>query len=117
MTSRMKRVLRQRLWSGDEARPQDVGENLRNAESAILSQLPTREVGVVDQAYPESGIVFAARSVPRGALVMYVERADGTWQSCDAVPQLSFASGVVTAKINGLTAGERYAAIRLLVIG
>lgn len=112
-----KRVLRQRLWSSEEVKGQSVGENLRNAESAILSTPPTRIVEIGDQAYSSDGVVFSASAVPRGAVVIYVERADGTWQSVNAVPELKYAGGVVTAKISGLTVGDRYAAIRLLVIG
>lgn len=117
MTGRVKRVLRQRVWADEEASGRAVGENFRNAESAILSQPVLREVELRDQAYSVDGIVFSGRSVPRGAVVIYVERGDGTWQACNAVPQLGFANGVVTAKIDGLTVGERYAAIRLLVVG
>lgn len=117
MSGPIKRVLRQRMWGGDKVAPRSVGESLRNAESAILSQPSTREVEIANQAYADGGIVFAHATRPRGAIVIYVERGDGTWQAVNAVPELAYAGGVVTAKISGLTTGEHYATIRLLVIG
>ena len=117
MTSR--RSIRQRLWGSedDKVSARAVGENLRNVDSAIASSPSIREVGFENVIYSAEGITFSASRRPRGAVVIHVEKIDGTWQSVSAVPELAFASSAVTAKISGLTVGERYAAIRLLVVG
>lgn len=116
MTTR-NRVIRQRLWSGDSADSERVGENFRTVESAILSAPPTREVEFLNRVYQTDGLSFSSRSKPRGAVVVYVEAQDGTQPAPSAVPQLSFVSGTATVKISGLTPGASYAAIRLLVVG
>lgn len=111
------RVIRQRLWSGEKADADRVGENFRNVESAILSAPPTREVEFKDRVYQTDGLSFSSQTRPRGAVVIYAEAQDGTQPSPSSVPQLSFANGTATVKISGLAAGTNYAVIRLLVVG
>jgi hypothetical protein len=115
--SSIKRPIRKRVWSEDEVHGREVGENLRNLDSVISTAPALREVEFSDQVYQTEGFVFASSRRPHGAVVTYVEKADGSWQSVDAVPQLGFDGASVNVKIGGLTAGERYATIRLLVVG
>lgn len=116
MSSR-KRVLRQRVWSGDDkAGSREVGENLRNAESAILGQLPQRSVTFENQAYTADGLVFSAATRPLGIINIYSETADGTVTN-GLLTGMKMNSGAVTVTFSELVPGTRYATIRLLVIG
>lgn len=115
MTS--KRPIRQRLWTDDKVSGRAVGENLRNLDSVISGAPPLREVEFENVIYQTEGLTFSATRKPRGCVVMYIEKLDGTWQSVSSTPELNFSAGSATVKISGLTAGDRYAAIRLLVVG
>jgi hypothetical protein len=120
MSSR-KRVIRQRLWTGEseddtKANARSVGENLRNVDSAVLATPAQRVIEFSNQAQPPDGYVFGQTSVPQGVLCIWAERTDGSVHTT-ALSSCKFDGSTMTARFAGLASGERYATVRLLVIG
>jgi hypothetical protein len=115
-----KRPIRRRLWGaadgGDgKADARNVGENVRDLSSALLSLPPQRIVTFDNQVYTSDGLVFPQASAPLGVVMIWSETADGQIKTT-ALTGLKVGSGTATATF-GLVPGERYATIRLLVIG
>jgi len=112
-----KRPIRQRLWADETVKGRSVGENIRNLDSALSAMSPMRTVEFQNVIYESGGLVFSDTRLPSGAVVIFVAKADGNWLAVNAVPELGFSGSAVSVKISGLTPGERYAVIRLLVVG
>jgi hypothetical protein len=120
-----KRVLRQRVWGGTQsedgqdtdskAEARNVGENLRNVESAFTLAPTTREVEFQNIVYVTEGFTFPQATRPRGVLMILSETVSGSVRTT-ALTGMTHGNGVVNVRF-GLTPGERYATIRLLVIG
>ena len=111
----IKRPIRKRLWGDDKADSQSVGENMRDISASLLGLPSLRVVTFSDQVYSPDGLVWKQVSMPLGVLMILSINATGAIKTT-VLTSLKFANGAATATF-GLTAGERYATIRLLVIG
>jgi hypothetical protein len=116
MSNGKRTPLRQRSWPGDKADSRAVGEALRGVSDAITGQPHFRVEPFFNRVYSSSGLTFAAKVPPLGVLCIYAEEADGTLTPA-AVSGMTFNGATVTVTLSGLTAGTKYATIRLLVIG
>lgn len=116
-----KRVIRQRVWATDDkAGSREVGENLRQVESAVKAIPAMRIVELSNINYQEdSGVDIATATRPMGVMAIYVEQADGTQPSAvSGLVVWTYSAGSrLNMKIIGLSNGQRYAMIRILVIG
>lgn len=124
MSGIRKRVLRKRLWAGeadedgerdDRASARNVGENLRNVDSAIGDLPSMRLVVLNDFVYTDNGLVVAQSTRPLGLSLVWAETMDGVVKTAN-VEGLSFSGTSLNVRFD-LTPGERYSTIRLLVIG
>jgi len=112
-----KRALRTRVWQGDNAKARDVGENLRDTESAINSQfVPTRVLTIRDVVY-QPPLIVPSESKPEGVLTIHTEQMSGVVQFTSAFVDFKWSDGELRLTVNGLVAGVRYAALKFLVIG
>jgi hypothetical protein len=117
-----KRVIRQRVWASDDdkAGSRQVGENLRQVESAVKAIPQLRIVELSNINYSStSGVDVANPTRPQGVIAIHVEQADGTQPTAvsGTVVWTYSAGSTLNMKIVGLSNGQRYATIRLLVIG
>lgn len=115
MTSGKKPSLRQRSWTGDKADARQVGESLRGMDAAITRAPQMRCVSFLNQVYTDDGLSFAQTTRPLGVLCIHAETAAGTLVPA-SVNRLEVSNGAAAVGLSGLTSGERYATIRLLVI-
>lgn len=116
-----KRVIRQRVWATDEkAGSREVGENLRQVESAVKAIPALRVIELNNLNYQgASGVDVASTTRPMAVIAIHVEQADGTQPSAVSgrVIWTYSAGSRLNMKIIGLSDGQRYATIRFLVIG
>lgn len=116
-----KRVIRQRVWATDDkAGSRQVGENLRQVESAVKAIPALRVVELSNINYQgSSGVDIASATRPMAVMAIHVEQADGTQPSgVSGLVNWTYSAGSrLNMKIVGLSNGQRYATIRFLVIG
>ena len=110
----MKRVIRKRVWGGDNASARDVGENMRDVQSAVSSVVPMQIVTLENFVYHNVDVELATK--PLAVLVIHVENLDGTIERPDPLTDWRWDGRSVSLTIGGLPTGRRYATIRLLVI-
>lgn len=112
-----KRVLRQRLWQDDTVNGRNVGENLRDIESAVRSMdVRLRLVELTNYVY-QPPIIISQPTLPVTVLNIHTEQLDGTPRYTSIQTDWKWRDNELRLSILNLVAGTRYAAIKLLVIG
>jgi hypothetical protein len=111
-----QRVIRKRVWAGDNAGARDVGENLRDVDHVVSQFVPTRLVAVDNVIY-QPPLVLPMERRPVGVTCIHAERLNGTVQYTSAFADFKWADGELRMSFAGLVPGERYASLKFLVIG
>lgn len=112
-----KRIIRQRIWNDEKAEASRVGENLRDVQSAFEDVPKFRQLDLDNQTYTSDGLNFSHPTNPSAVLCIHTQKLEGGLQATSVQGDFTYDGSRVTVTYTGLTNGQRYQLIRLLVIG